>query len=486
MAEKERHTVSDETGGLKRSLSPVNVWAIALGCIVGWGAFVMPGNKFLPAAGPLGTAIGMAAAVIIMTLIAFNYNYMINACPEAGGEFAFTRNTFGRNHAFVCSWFLGLSYLAIVALNASALALLGRNLLGNLFQFGFSYTVAGYDLYCGELLLAVAAILFFAWLSIRGVKSSGVFQTVLVFLLVAGVAVISVAALLSPQAKAANLSPAFPAGKVPIAGILAIVAIAPWTFVGFDTVPQAAEEFNFKPRKTKAIMIVSILFGAIVYILLNTVSASVVPAGYANWSEYISSLPNLRGIESLPTFHAAKALLGSAGLGFLGLSVLAAILSGIIGFYLATSRLLFAMGRDKLLPGWFAKLHPRYGTPANAILFVMAFSLVAPFFGRTALNWIVDMSATGAAIGYGYTSAATLLRARREGRTGLVISGAAGVVLSLFFCFILLVPVRGLDCCLGRESYICLAVWTLLGAVFYLGRGGRQRKNVTHGNSLHR
>ena len=162
----------------------MNVWALALGCIIGWGAFVMPGNKFLLSAGPLGTAIGMALAALVMTIIAFNYNYMINTYPETGGEFAFARNAFGRNHAFICSWFLGLSYLAIVALNASALALLGRNLLGNVFQFGFHYTVAGYDLYCGELLLAVAAILLFAWVSIRGIKSSGVFQTALVFLLV--------------------------------------------------------------------------------------------------------------------------------------------------------------------------------------------------------------------------------------------------------------------------------------------------------------
>ena len=144
---------------LKRSLSPVNVWALALGCIIGWGAFVMPGNKFLATAGPLGTAIAMLIAGAIMTLIAFNYNYMINKYPETGGEFAFARNAFGRHHAFLCSWYLGLSYLTIVALNASALALLGRNLLGNVFQFGFHYTVAGYDLYAGELLLAVAGVL---------------------------------------------------------------------------------------------------------------------------------------------------------------------------------------------------------------------------------------------------------------------------------------------------------------------------------------
>ena len=106
----------------------------------------------------------------------------------------------------------------------------------------------------------------------------------------------------------------------------------------------------------------------------------------------------------------------------------------------------------------------------------MVCSLVAPFFGRTALNWIVDMSAIGAAIGYGYTSAAAMLQACRENRPWLVASGAAGVLLSIFFCVILLVPIKGLDCCLGKEGYICLAVWTALGLVFYLStRRGKEK-----------
>ncbi len=94
-----------------------------------------------------------------MIIIAFNYNFMINKYPVAGGEFTYTQQAFGEKHAFVCSWFLGLSYLAIVPLNATALALIGRNLMNNVFQIGFHYTVAGYDIYFGEILLAVVALL---------------------------------------------------------------------------------------------------------------------------------------------------------------------------------------------------------------------------------------------------------------------------------------------------------------------------------------
>lgn len=467
----------EEKNQLEKKLSPINVWALAFGCIIGWGAFVMPGNTFLGSAGTAGTAIAMGIAALIMIVIAFNYNYMINRYPVAGGEFTYTQKAFGGKHAFVCSWFLGLSYLAIVPLNATALALIGRNLMNNIFQVGFHYTVAGYDIYFGEILLALAALLLFAWLSIRGVKFAGVFQTGLAIALVGGVLVVSVAALVNPDISFDNLKPAFYPGTDALPGILAVVAVAPWAFVGFDTIPQASEEFKFPPKKARTLMVVSILFGALMYVLLNTVTAAVVPDGYADWSAYISEAGSLNGLLALPTFHAAYKLLGNAGLIFLGISVLAAILSGIVGFYMATSRLLFSMAREGVLPSAFGALHPKYKTPKNGILFVMAISFIAPFFGRTALGWIVDMSSLGAAIGYGYTSAAALKYAWKEKNRGIIATGILGVVMAILFSVLLLVPIKMFNCSLGKESYLCLIVWIILGGLFYFGsKRGKAKK----------
>ncbi|MGM9551700.1 MAG: APC family permease [Clostridia bacterium] len=453
---------------LEKKLSQMNVWALAFGCIIGWGAFVMPGNTFLVKAGPLGTAIAMGIASLVMIIIAFNYNYMINKYPVAGGEFAYTQKAFGNNHAFLCSWFLGLSYLAIVPLNGTALSLIGRNLMGDVFKFGFHYTVAGYDIYFGEILLAVVALVIFAVLSIKGVKFAGIFQTGLAIALVGGVAIVTIAAIISPNASFANLKPVYHPGTSELSGILSVVAVAPWAFVGFDTIPQAAEEFKFSPKKTKFIMVMSILFGGLVYIVLNTVTAMVVPDGYANWAEYIDDLGNLSGLISLPTFNAANELLGTAGLVFLGVAVLAAILSGIIGFYMATSRLLYSMSIEGVLPKWFGKLHEKYKTPANAIIFVMVISLVAPFFGRTALGWIVDMSSLGAAIGYGYTSAAALKLSLKEKNAGIIITSIIGTIMAIIFMVLLLIPIPLFNCSLGKESYICLLIWIVLGVVFYV------------------
>lgn len=452
---------------LQRRLSPINVWALALGCIIGWGAFVMPGNTFLPQAGPLGTVIAMGIAAVILIIVAFNYSYMIRRFPVAGGEFVYSQKAFGNTHGFICSWFLSLSYLAIVPLNATALALIGRNLLGGIFQVGFHYSVAGYDVYLGEIILAVAALIIIGVMSMRNVKSAGTLQTILVFLLVGGVLVVCGAAFFDPNTAVTALEPVFSPDVNPLPGILAIVAVSPWAFVGFDTIPQSAEEFNFSPSKTKLLMIVSIVFGAAVYAGLTMVTALVVPEGYSAWAAYIADAPNQSGLLALPTFHAAYYFLGTPGVALLGVAVSCAILSGIVGFYMATSRLLMSMAREYVLPEWFAKIDPKFGTPRNAILFVLLIALVAPFFGRTALGWIVDMSSIGAAIGYGYTSLAAMKFAMKDKKTSTIITGALGTVFAIIFAVLLLVPLPGFNCSLATEPYICLVIWVILGTVFY-------------------
>jgi len=77
---------------LRRHLSPMHVWAIAFGCIIGWGSFINPGKKFLPNSGVAGTAIAMILGALVMIIIAFSYAYMIPKYPKAGGEFTFTKS----------------------------------------------------------------------------------------------------------------------------------------------------------------------------------------------------------------------------------------------------------------------------------------------------------------------------------------------------------------------------------------------------------
>ena len=102
--------------------------------------------------------------------------------------------------------------------------------------------------------------------------------------------------------------------------------------------------------------------------------------------------------------YVAKFTLGSVGSIILALTVLAAILTGINGFYIATSRLLFGMARAKFLPECFNRVHHKHHSPHCTVVFTMIVALTAPWFGREALNWVVDMSAIGTVIAYGFTA----------------------------------------------------------------------------------
>lgn len=75
---------------------------------------------------------------------------------------------------------------------------------------------------------------------------------------------------------------------------------------------------------------------------------------------------------------------------------------------------------------------------------------------------------TAAAIGYVYTSAAAFKFARQEKKTGIMVTGIMGTLMGLLFLVLLLVPVPGLSCSFGKESYICLSIWAILGVAFYL------------------
>ena len=140
-------------------LGVTGAWALAFGCSVGWGAFVMPGTTFLPVAGPIGTAIGIMLGGLVMLVLAVNYHYLMNHFPDAGGTYSYTRNLFGYDHAYLNAWFLILVYVAIIWANASALPLIARTVFGSLFQFGPNYEIAGYHVYLSEVLLANLSLL---------------------------------------------------------------------------------------------------------------------------------------------------------------------------------------------------------------------------------------------------------------------------------------------------------------------------------------
>ena len=276
---KENQVGLGKQEGLAKYLSPIDVWAIAFGCIVGWGAFVMPGTTFLPLAGPLGSVAALIIGAVLMLIIGRNYSYLMEKRPGAGGVYSYTKEAFGRDHAFICSWFLSLSYLSIVFLNATALFVLSRTVFGDFFHFGFHYQIAGFEVYFGEIMMSVLALAVFGLIYILKKPLLQFLQTAFAILLFLGVGVMTVAAL--PHLQASSLWEQSGLTDVPLpAAIITIVLLAPWAFVGFDTASLETAHFNFPVRKSRRIITVSIVSGALIYIALSIISISSVPEGF--------------------------------------------------------------------------------------------------------------------------------------------------------------------------------------------------------------
>lgn len=440
-------------------LSALDVWAMGLGCMVGWGAFVMPGTTFLPLAGPAGTVLALVIGIVVMLIIAHSFAYLMEYSPRPGGVYSYAKAAFGRDHAFLCSWFLCLSYLTIVFLNGTALFLVVRTVLGNGLQLGPSYMVANNSIYFGEVVVSVCAL---AGIGLLFVLAQNILQrlhTVLSLVLVAGTVAMACACL--PHLSGMEVLGAFGTQDFnPAYAVVSLVILAPWAFVGFEVISFDSAYFGFAVGRAKRITIESILVAGLLYIVLSLVSVTSVPDGFASWGSYIDALGTLEGVRSVPTFNAARSAMGIFGLIVMTISALSAILTGIIGGYRATMRVLSAMAEDHILSERFSKV-------SFSILFIMVLSILISLLGRNTLTWFVDLTALGAIVVYGYTSAAAWKLAKASGDKRAMVTGACGTVISVVFGVVQLVPhVSALEA-MGGEAFLLLSLWCLLGFVFY-------------------
>lgn len=450
---------------LNKNLKQHWVWAIALGSAVGWGAFVLP-SDWIGTAGPVGALLGLAIGGALMIVVGVSYGFLARVFPVSGGAFAYTLVGFGRTHAFICAWFMTLGYVSIVALNASALGLLGKRVLPQVAEQVFLYEIAGWEVYLGEVLIATAALVVFAWLNIRGGGGSARLQFWMCVIMIASVAAILTGVLASDTGQLSNITPIFTPDAAPMAGILAIVAIAPWAFIGFDNIPQTAEEFDFPSKKAFTLIFCSLIAATGLYLAMILATASGHP-----WQDLLGQQP------VWATADVVMSAMGITGLIVLCVAAFMGIATGLNGFYVASSRVLLAMSRAHMIPAGFQKLHPRFRTPHLGIMFVMAVCLIAPWFGRNALNWIVDMASIGFTFAFLYTCACAYKlfqwtgqkdREHVDGSASTVrkLFAAAGVVVAIAFTILLLAP--GSPAQLTMPSFIAMGAWALIGLVFYL------------------
>lgn len=444
---------------LRKTLRPEWVFAMTLGSAIGWGAFILPFD-WLESSGFGGVLIGFLLGGAMISIVGYCYGTVIRALPVTGGGVALALASLGRVHAFIAGWCLTLGYVGIVALNASAMALLFRTVAPSLMMQLPLYSVAGWQIYLPDVIVSSAFILAFALISLNGVEVSGRLQFFACILLLVSVGLLLAIGLFFGISQKRETLPLIPQGVAPLPAIGLIIAFAPWAYVGFDGVPQLAGEFGFSPRKAMGLLMWGIGSATLIYVAMTAVTCLAIGNSAESYRD-----------ATIPTFAAINEFIGPLGLVLLIVAVSMGVLTGLNGFFMASSRVLLTMARARMLPRFFAEVHAASGSPRPAIVAVTVICLVTPWFGRESLTWVVDMTSFGITVAYFYTCYCTW----KLGRLGMIDGmqtrhsvsglkrclGIAGCVLAVLFMALLVIP--GSPGALKTESMIALGIWILIG-----------------------
>ncbi|AZL04518.1 MAG: APC family permease [Brevibacterium aurantiacum] len=457
MSQQQQTKVDDRGHGFVKALGSVDALFIGFGAMIGFGWVVLTG-EWLSGAGTLGAILAFVVGGIIMCFVGTVYSEMVAAMPHAGGEHNYLIRAMGPRVSLFGSWAITGGYISVVMFEAVAVPKTALYLFPNLEHIKL-WTIADSDVYLTWALVGTVTAIIIAWINIRGVKLASLVQTFVVSFLII-VAFLLLAGGLT-GGEAANAEPLFTGGG---AGFIAVVAVVPFLFVGFDVIPQSAEEIKLPPAKIGKLVVVSVFMAIAFYVIIIWMTSLAMPA-----SELAT--------HDLVTADALAAMFNSA---FWGKLVIAGGLAGIItswnAFLMGSSRLMWAMAVAGMIPAWFGKLHPKYRTPVNSIIFIGILSALAPFLGSAALGWIVDAGSPAIVIAYFLVSVGFIILRKREpamdrplriggkGNGGMII-GIISAVLTLAL-FILYLPITPYSAQLAWQSWAMFGLWLAVGIVF--------------------
>jgi basic amino acid/polyamine antiporter, APA family len=451
---------------LKKSLSGLDLTVFGVGVVIGAGIFVVTGVVAQGQAGP-AVAVSFVIAGITCALAALCYAEFASTVPVAGSAYTFSYATFGELIAWIIGWDLVLEFsIGAAAVSTSWSGYLAQ-LLGDI-----GLTVPGW--LSGEGAVNVSAMvlaLAMTGVLVLGIKVSSRYNAVVVAIKVTVVLIVIAVGVF--YLRAANYSPFVPQAQPPAegatgwdaplvqtlfgfapstfgwGGVIAGAAIVFFAFIGFDIVATAAEETRDPGRDVPRGILGSLAICTALY-----VAVSLVVVGMQDYRELNPAAPladafSARGLPVFATIISLGALIG--------------LTSVVMILLLGQSRVLFAMARDRLLPEWFAGVHPRYGTPYR--ITIATGLLVTVLAGLVPLEELTELVNIGTLAAFLLVSIGVIVLRRSRPdlpRAFRVPLMPVLPILSALACVWLMLNLPG-------NTWIRFLVWMALGfAVYFL------------------
>jgi len=439
------------------------VITLSFGAMIGWSWVLLTG-EWLQRAGTIGAISAMVIGGIAVIFISLTYAELVSAMPEAGGEHVYTHRALGRLPSFICTWALIMAYVTVPVFESVALPTAMEYLFPDL-RIGLLWRVVDSNVYASMVMVGVVGAILMSGANYIGIRFAAILQSIItiVFLLI-GLSFIGGSMV---NGDIQNTTPMFTSG---VGGAMSVLIMVPALLVGFDVIPQSAEEINVPPEQIGKLLVFSVSLAVLWYVIITlAVSLAMDHTSLAD--------------ADIATADANAVVWNSQIAGkIMIIAGIAGILTSWNAFILGGSRVIYAMAKSGLLPSAFAKLHPKYKTPYLAILMIGGLSCISPFFGRTILVWIIDAGSFAIVIAYGMVAFAFLrLRIKEPDmqrpfklRYGMTI-GYLALLMSIGL-FVIYLP-GSPSALLWPYEWAMVLGWILLGVIFYW-LASRQEKSA--------
>ncbi len=460
--------------GLKRTLGAFALVALGIGAIIGAGLFVRTAAAIAERAGPSVT-IAFIVAGIGCAFAGLCYAEFASMIPIAGSAYTYSYVTMGELIAWIIGWDLILEY----AVGAATVSIAWSEYFNKVLEYvglhvPYQWSHSPFETMQGAGIQgimnvpAVAILLVLSLLLVRGTQESAWVNNLIVITKVTIVVLVIVIGwqFINP----ANHTPFIPPSTTytthegvvhqygGIMGILGAAGVVFFAYIGFDAVSTAAQEAKNPSRDMPIGILGSLVVCTVLYVLF-----SYVLSGVATVEDFRTA-----GREASVTFAIAKYMHGYAWLGkFVTIAILAGFSSVILVMLLGQSRVFYSMSRDGLVPSVFSEVHPRFQTPWKSnILFFVFTALFAAFIPGDIVG---EMTSIGTLFAFMLVCAGVwILRVRRPELPRAFRTPAVPLVstLGIVVCGAMIYG-------LGWTNWLRLAVWLVIGLVFYFGYGRR-------------
>ena len=445
----------------------MNAWdilVIAFGAMIGWGWVVSTGG-WIEKGGVIGAALGFVIGGIMIFFVGLTYAELTAAMPQCGGEHVFSYRAMGSTGSFICTWMNVLGYVSVACFEACAFPTIITYLWPG-FLKGYMYTVAGFDIYATWLITAIVIAFLIMMINIIGAKTAAILQTVLTCIIGGAGILLIVASVINGTVD--NLDGQIFAGAtagVNIKAIIGVAAMSPFYFIGFDVIPQAAEEINVPPKKIGNILILSVVLAVIFYAFV------IIAVGFVmNPGDIIAS-------QEATGLVTADAMAAAFNTKIMAKVIIVGGMCGIVtswnSFLLGGSRAMYSMAESYMIPKFFAKLHPKHKTPVNALILIGILTMLAPFAGRKMLVWISDAGNFGCCFAYCMVALSFMILRKKEPDMPRPYKvpcykffGTMAVIMSGFMVAMYCIPGSGGNLIL--QEWLMVLGWSALGVVFYV------------------